>query len=1143
MKLADRCRTYFEMNDIMRGTKYFEQRFVEIYNLTGDSVQATSIGSGGMEYLIDIDWRKADVGRLGVSCTCARFDDGYLCKHLWATILEVDESELGAILPGSGKLQVGSHEWNDEADDYEHPDQVEGTPKARALKNKSTTQTSWIETLDFVRRKQLTSHSRSHRQPDIIPTRSRRILYVLDIPLSITNKGLIITLQQQERKKNGDLGKPKSFRIDSEKTKASLDPADRALLELFDANGHWSIRNIEGQRRYDYHDYSPSYTTIRIPKANQDLLLPQLAATGRFICQIDPSIPLEESLPIKWDSSTPWRFTLAITANDENRRWTVRGRFLRDGATRDFSDSLFSLDNFLFFKTGELCPFETTNAIPWLQALHLQTEITIPYKERTPFLRKLFSSPGLPHVELPENLNVEMVKTRPKPKLKVHTPKYRLSSSQALLADVTFLYGHDDQYEAERTDDRRSFYSEQITGQDEGVTTKGSPTDTVVPTTDQVFLRDHETEREFLSHLIEFPFRKASREHLENCELEFSQKHLASIVDKLAAKGWKIEAEGKLFRSANAFRMEITSGIDWFELDAAFDFDGVEAKLPDILAAVRKGSKYVELGDGTRGILPEQWLARYADLANLGDSEEGKVRFKPSQALIIDALITEQASNQDQMRVDRKFSRFRERLRSLDGVKAKNPPRTFQGKLRNYQCEGLGWFHFLRELGLGGCLADDMGLGKTIQTLALLEHRRTRRLGKEEVRTPSLVVVPKSLVFNWIDEASRFTPKIRALNYTGVGRKQHIPDFGDYHIIVTTYGTLRLDIANLRDQAFDYAILDEAQAIKNSKSQAAKASLLLNAKHRLALTGTPIENHLGELWSLFEFLNPGMLGLSSSFTSLCKNASRDNLESLTDLAKAVAPFILRRVKGQVLKELPEKTEQTIYCELSPKERKAYNEIRDYYREKLSKTIKEKSFKQSKIQILEALLRLRQASCHLGLVDKKRASEPSAKISTLLEQVREVIGEGHKVLVFSQFTSLLAIVRSFLDKDGIHYEYLDGSTRNRKERVENFQNDPNCPLFLISLKAGGHGLNLTAADYVFILDPWWNPAVEAQAIDRTHRIGQTRPVFAYRIIATDTVEEKVLMLQEGKRKLADAIITANDSLIRKLTADDLKLMLS
>jgi SNF2 family DNA or RNA helicase len=403
--------------------------------------------------------------------------------------------------------------------------------------------------------------------------------------------------------------------------------------------------------------------------------------------------------------------------------------------------------------------------------------------------------------------------------------------------------------------------------------------------------------------------------------------------------------------------------------------------------------------------------------------------------------------------------------------------------------------------------------------------------------------VPKSLVFNWIQEAKRFTPQLKILDHTGAGRMKPGDHFEDYDLILTTYGTLRNDAVEFKDVQFDYGILDEGQTVKNANTQSAKAVRLLKANHRLVLSGTPIENHLGELWSLFEFLNPGMLGSATVFKVSGPGARNPDLETRALLGKALRPFILRRTKGQVARELPKKLEQTLYCDLDSKQRKLYNELRDHYRRSLLNQIEREGLNKSKIQILEALLRLRQAALHPGLIDRMKKSQPSAKLEVLLPQLEQITEEEHKVLVFSQFTSFLAILREQLDRQKTPYAYLDGQTRDRRSVVEQFQTDPGCRLFLISLKAGGLGLNLTAAEYVYLLDPWWNPAVEAQAIDRTHRIGQTRNVFAYRIIARDTVEEKVVKLQQTKRELADAIINADNNLIRNLAKEDLELLLS
>jgi SNF2 family DNA or RNA helicase len=438
----------------------------------------------------------------------------------------------------------------------------------------------------------------------------------------------------------------------------------------------------------------------------------------------------------------------------------------------------------------------------------------------------------------------------------------------------------------------------------------------------------------------------------------------------------------------------------------------------------------------------------------------------------------------------------------------------------------------------------------------MLEERRQKRFSglsktakskgsnpENGVSGPSLVVAPKSLVFNWIQEAKRFAPKLKVLDHTGLGRLKPGDHFENYDLILTTYGTLRNDAVQFKDVRFDYCILDEGQMIKNARTQSAKAVRLLNASHRLVLSGTPIENHLGELWSLIEFLNPGMLGSASVFKLTGAGARTSDPETRSLLGKALRPFILRRTKGQVARELPEKLEQTLYCDLDSKQRRLYNKLRDHYRSSLLHQVERTGMNKSKIQILEALLRLRQAACHPGLIDPSKKTLPSAKLEMLIPQLEQITEEDHKALVFSQFTSFLAILREQLDQQEFPYAYLDGQTRNRKEVVEHFQTDPGCKLFLISLKAGGLGLNLTAAEYVYLLDPWWNPAVETQAIDRTHRIGQTRKVFAYRIIAKDTVEERVLELQQSKRDLADAIINADNSLIRNLSREDLELLLS
>jgi SNF2 family DNA or RNA helicase len=556
---------------------------------------------------------------------------------------------------------------------------------------------------------------------------------------------------------------------------------------------------------------------------------------------------------------------------------------------------------------------------------------------------------------------------------------------------------------------------------------------------------------------------------------------------------------------------------------------------PELLRALERGDSTVRLDDGSLGILPEEWLEQIGMISGLGTTTEDGLRFSTSQAALLDALL----ASQESVEIDAGFERMRERFRNFSGLEQVEVPATFVGQLRGYQREGLSWLKFLGDFNFGGCLADDMGLGKTVQFLAML----LRRLEDVKSPPPSLVVVPRSLMFNWSSECGRFAPGLRVMEYTGLERANSRADFSRHHLILTTYGTVRRDIAVLKDIDFDYVVLDEAQTIKNPSSQIARASRLLKANFRLALSGTPIENNAGDLWSIFEFLNPGMLGRSTAFRTHI--ADPDSRESREMVAKGLRPFILRRTKKQVAAELPDRLEETIVCDMEPEQRRLYDELRLHYRDSLLGLVQEQGIAKTRMHVLEALLRLRQAACHPALLKRGDESEPYAKLDVLVPHLQELISEGHKALVFSQFTSMLSILREHLDRQGIVYEYLDGKTRDRKARVEHFQDDPACPVFLISLKAGGLGLNLTAADYVFLLDPWWNPAVEAQAIDRAHRVGQTRTVFAYRLICRDTVEEKIAELQKQKRELADAILAGDDSsnVLKDLSVEDLELLFS
>jgi len=606
-------------------------------------------------------------------------------------------------------------------------------------------------------------------------------------------------------------------------------------------------------------------------------------------------------------------------------------------------------------------------------------------------------------------------------------------------------------------------------------------------------------------------------------------------VPRLAEAGFEVYGEealtsARVNRSRPTISFAVSSGIDWFDVQAVVHFGELEVSLQELRRALRRRERYVKLADGTIGALPEDWLARYRRLLDLGEPTGEKLRLSAAQITAIDELL----EGADGVRVDEQYEERRRRLRDFSSIEHRDPPRGLTGELRNYQQAGYEWLHFLHDYGFGGCLADDMGTGKTIQALALLQSLRENG----HATAADLIVVPRSLIFNWQREAERFTPGLRVLTHADQTRDQSLQSFAEADLVLTTYGVLLRDIEQFQQYAFHYILLDESQAVKNPSSQTAHAVRLLSGDHRLVLTGTPVENNATELWSQFAFLNPGLLGSLEYFRQefagpIERSGDTDAAQTLSRL---VFPFILRRTKERVASELPPRTERTLYCEMEPPQQHAYDRMRDQYRALLLGLIDDGGMDKARMKVLEGLLRLRQICNHPRLVDADFTGT-SAKFDELLELLETLRAEGHKALVFSQFTRMLKIVRETLDERGIPYEYLDGRTTDRQARVDAFQEHPETPFFLISLKAGGVGLNLTAADYVIHIDPWWNPAVEMQASDRAHRIGQDKPVHIYKLIVKGSVEEKILLLQERKRELVRQLIRTDGGLVKSLTRND------
>ncbi|QGW76770.1 helicase [Pseudomonas alkylphenolica] len=641
-------------------------------------------------------------------------------------------------------------------------------------------------------------------------------------------------------------------------------------------------------------------------------------------------------------------------------------------------------------------------------------------------------------------------------------------------------------------------------------------------------------------------------------------RFVLSELPTLREQGWQIE-----FADDFAFdltpvddwyaRIQEAPERDWFDLELGIVVDGERLSLlpillnllrthPELLNSTQLAKRredeqlLVTIPGNTGGRRPLQVALPYGRLkpvlATLGDfyqrePGETSLRLATPDATRLNALQELPLSWQGGDRV----RNLAERLRDIRQQPAHTPD-GLNATLRSYQLEGLSWMQALRELEVGGILADDMGLGKTLQTLAhLLTEKNAGRLTR-----PAMVVMPTSLIPNWQDEAARFAPGLRVLALQGIGRRKHFDRLQDYDLLLTTYALLPKDLAQFKGLVLHVLILDEAQYIKSPSSKAAQAARQLEARQRLCLSGTPLENHLGELWSLFHFLLPGWLGDAKAFNRDYRVPieRQGNDERLQHLNARIKPFLLRRTKEQVATELPAKTEMIHWVELSDAQRDVYETMRLAMDQKVRAEITRKGVARSQIIILEALLKLRQVCCDLRLVNSQAPTTRGAhsgKLASLMEMLEELLAEGRRVLLFSQFTSMLRLIEAELQQRAIAYALLTGETRDRRAPVQDFQSG-RLQIFLISLKAGGVGLNLTAADTVIHYDPWWNPAAENQATDRAYRIGQEKPVFVYKLITRGTVEEKIQQLQQEKSALAAGVLDGRQAGDWRLAAEDI-----
>ena len=579
---------------------------------------------------------------------------------------------------------------------------------------------------------------------------------------------------------------------------------------------------------------------------------------------------------------------------------------------------------------------------------------------------------------------------------------------------------------------------------------------------------------------------------------------------------------------------KVTSGMDWLNVKLTYESEGIAVDRDELRRCIAQGKKYVRLEDGSFAAFdPDQVKAMMEREVEILTAAGKTGRLALAHAGRVQELLLQAQGSS----VTASARELFQKLGSIEEIEATKKPRNLKATLRPYQDSGLSWLKFIHDIGSGGVLADDMGLGKTVQTIALL-----LAVKQEEKQIRTLIVAPTSVVTNWERELARFSPTLSVALWHGADRKEQAEAVKEADVVITSYALLRRDEEFLSKLELTYAILDEAQHIKNPMSATAAAAKRLHSKRRLALTGTPIENRLSEIWSIFDFVSPGLLGPLDRFEQkYSRPIEAGDYKTAQRLRSTIHPFILRRTKSEVAKDLPEKIETDQICDLTGEQRNVYMAVAREVRAQVLGEVERVGLAKSQIQILAGLTRLRQAACDPRLLGLPRdySDEDSGKLVALRELISNAVEGGHKVLVFSQFVMMLKIIEKAMKEDSVPYEYLDGSTKDRQSRVDNFQNNPSVPVFLISLKAGGTGLNLTAADTVIHFDPWWNPAVEQQATDRAHRIGQTKVVTAYRLVAAGTIEEKILLLKAKKRELVASVLSEDAGGAKKLTKTDLE----
>ncbi len=1083
-----------------RGVAYWDDgrviecRLEETDDPALDIVSAKVRGSGRRVYHQFIELREGPRREIEIDgeCSCPV---GYDCKHVAAALLD--------LLDFIGREQTPAR----------HEQRLD----------------SWLEEL-----KQASFQSLTPPREQYAPNVQYRLLYVLTPEADARgHRSLEVSTYKVRQLKKGGYGKPAAFSLERATNEyyvsEFIQPSDQEIARLL----------VDGN-----HFYYANYTTSHSLRGELgELALQKMLMTGRCFWRDTDTPPLQLA-PLR-----PIRFDWVRTDKGHRLDWRL------DPPT----DQLFRVEMFWYIDTttGTAGPVEHAGLTPAQLEVLLEAPL-IPDEHVEPISRRLLLEVPEYNIEPPVELRIERRTIRgvePVPRLALETLD---SNDERPLhcARLGFRYG------------------EALLREPPG----GHPTAQVMDGDTLYHIeRDLEAENRAITTLLEMGLLPLLDQH-DRVTLDWNFPQADSVqtalmwhefiehdLPELVAQGWEIEHTDAFklhFTETDTWDAELdTSGNQWFTLTLGVDVDGVRVNLlpvlVDILARASSSEHLREMLDTQpHFLLPlesDRWLKIpserlrpiFETLVELYDrdplDEDGNLKLSRYQGVQIGDLLNDPKLRWRGADELRELSR---KLEDFTGIAPVEPPAGFNATLRPYQLQGLAWLQFLREFGFSGILADDMGLGKTVQTLAhiLLEKQQGR------LTHPALVIAPTSLMGNWRREAEHFAPDLDVLVLHGPERKNrfHLIDQAD--LVLTTYPLLRRDRQMLLQQDFHLIVLDEAQAIKNPKSQTTQVVFELKGQHHLCLTGTPLENHLGEIWSMFHFLMPGYLGPLERFNRIFRNPIEKGGDGLRreQLRKRIAPFMLRRTKSDVAAELPEKTEIIRSVVLQGRQRDLYESIRLAMDKKVRAEIKRKGFARSQIMILDALLKLRQVCCDPRLVSLPQARNvtKSAKLELLMQMLPEMIEEGRRILLFSQFTSMLSIIEKELKAAGIDYCKLTGRTRKRDEVIGRFQ-DGDVPVFLISLKAGGVGLNLTAADTVIHYDPWWNPAVENQATDRAHRIGQTKAVFVYKLITEDSVEDKILALQQKKQSLADAIYArqgGGGDAASSLTAEDLNELL-